>query len=160
MLTTAGLDPKKVPAPAGGVEKWTPVMILPASKQEDKSRLARSIAENVDDIKKRRSYVAMVDALFRAITLDDFSSFFEDSSVTYKSAHKFKYKNKFENLRELKHGNKDRIYIFPYNGKCGKFLFVLEVLHKDQQNTPEEIKQNAETAIKLILDAHIMGPIN
>jgi len=160
MLKTAGMDPAKAPIAGGGVDKWTPVMILPASGQEAKSQLAKSIVANVDDGKKRSNYLQMVDALFRAITTDDFSKFFQGSLITYKPAHSFKYKDKKESLYELKQGKKDRIYLYPHNGKCGKYIFILEVLHKDQQNTPEEIKQHAEASIKQIVDTNIMGPIN
>ena len=160
MLEKAGIDPNRAPIAGSGVDKWTPVMILSGAQSADKSHLVKSIVSNVDDPKKRASYLQMVDALFRAITLDEFSQFFKDSVVTYKPAHSFKYKGKAESLFELKRGKKDRLYIFPYNGKCGRYLFVLEALHKDQQNTPPEVKAYAEPTIKSILDARIMGPVN
>lgn len=159
LLQKAGIDPAKAPAQGGGSLKWTPVMILPVSNQPDKSHLIRSIAANVDDGKKRASFLQMTDALFRAITLDDFSNYFNERVVEYKVAHSFQYKNKTESLRELKRGKKDRIYIYPHNGHCGKFIFVFQALHKDQQNTPDEVKRYAESTIKQILDATVMGPI-
>ena len=160
MLEKAGIDPSKAPIAGGGVDKWIPVMILSGAQSVDKSHLVKSIAENVDDPKKRSFYLLVVDALFRAVTLDDFSQFFNCSVVIYKVAHSFKYKGKVESLYELKKGKKDRVYIYPYNGKFGRFIFVLEALHKDQQNTPPEIKAYAEHTIKSILDAKLMGPVN
>ncbi|MFI8607418.1 hypothetical protein ACIGFL_03565 [Pseudomonas sp. NPDC077649] len=160
MLEKAGINPSKAPIAGGGVDKWTPVMILSGAQSVDKSHLVKSIAENVDDPKKRSFYLQMVDALFRAVTLDDFSQFFNGSVVIYKVAHSFKYKGKTESLYELKKGKKDRIYVYPYNGKCGRFIFVLEALHKDQQNTPPEIKAYAEHTIKSILDTKLMAPVN
>ncbi|UXY55411.1 hypothetical protein [Pseudomonas tohonis] len=160
MLETAGLDPRKAPAAGGGVDKWIPVMILSDAKQDaSKSHLAKSIVKNTDDRTKRANYLQMVDSLFRAITQDDFGSLFAGDPVTYKSAHSFKFKNKNETLRELKRGKKDRIYVFPYDGKLGRYVFVLEALHKDQQTTPDHIKNYAESAIKVILEAHNMDLI-
>lgn len=160
MLAKAGIDPARAPIAGGGVDKWTPVMILSGAQSADKSHLAKSIVENVDDGKKKASYLQMVDALFRAITLDDFSQFFNDSIVTYKVAHSFRYKDSSLSLYELKRGKKDRIYVYVYSGSCGRYVFVLESLHKDQQNTPDEVKRYAEGVIKKIVDAKIMGPVN
>lgn len=159
MLEKAGI-PDRAPPAGGGVDKWTPVMILSGAQTVDKSHLVKSIASHVDDPKKRASYLVMVDALFRAITLDEFSLFFKGSVVQYKPAHSFKYKGKTESLYELKRGKKDRLYIYLYNGKCGRYLFVLQALHKDQQNTPQEVKDYAEVVIKSILETSIMGPVN
>lgn len=160
MLRTAGVDPAKAPSSGGGIDIWTPIMILSGSQSANRSHLVKSITDNVNDNKKRASYLQMIDALFRAITVEEFSAFFRGSLVTYKKAHSFKFQGKNEILHELKSGKKDRIYIYPYKGSLGKLIFVLEVLHKDQQHTPDEIKRYAETAIKNILEAKVIGPIN
>lgn len=129
---------------------WTPVMIMPASGQADKSHLLRSLVGKVDGQKKR--YVsAMLDALFRAVCVEDFAAFFNNSIITYKKAHSFKHQRSNEILRELKHGKKDRIYLYPYSSAHGKFIFILQYDHKDQMPTSDEVKSYAESAIKDIL---------
>lgn len=153
----AGVDPSRgAPVAGGGTDKWTVVAILPSSGDLSKSHLAKSVHSNVNDKGKRSSYVAMIDALFRSITQDDFSQLFKDSIVDYKPAHSFKHSNGNLTLHELKRGKKDRIYVYAYTGKCGRYIFLLEALHKDQQVTPQEVKNYGEATIKRIVASNIM----
>lgn len=160
MLDKAGIDSARAPAAGGGVDRWIPVMILSNGQNADSSYLAKSIVANVDDVKKKQCYLQMVDALFRAVTLDDFSQYFNNSIIRFKVAHSFRYKGRSLSLHELKKPKKDRIYLYLYNGSHGKYVFVLVAVHKDQQNTPDDVKQYAEKAIKDIEGAVVMGPVN
>lgn len=139
-----------------GTLKWVPVMILPVSGQADKSIFAKSVIAEVNDNSKKSHFVAMVDAIYSGMMMEDFSEHFANSSVKYKVAHTFKYAGKTENLRELKHGNKDRIYIYPYTGACGRYVFFLEAAHKNQQTTEKSVKDRAEDLIKKIIDSKFM----
>lgn len=140
-----------------GKLKWVPVMVLPASQQADKSHFIKSVMAEVDDNGKRSHFTIMIDAIFSGMMLDDFSEFLKGTVVTYKVAHKFKFANKFESLWELKHGKKDRIYVYPYTGPCGKFVFFIEAAHKNQTTTEKSVKDHAEGEIKKILEAKIMS---
>lgn len=155
LLETAGLDFEKAVA-IQNTPLWTPVMVVASAADADRSYLAKSIRSSVDENGKRSSFMMMVDSLFQAIALEDFSSFFANSVVTYKTAHTFKYKDNNHSVKELKRGKKDRIYIYPYTGVCGKFVFIFEAVHKNQMPTPDEVKQYAEKMIKEILDAKLM----
>lgn len=139
-----------------GTLKWVPVMILPASEQADKSFFAKSVIAEVNDNSKKSHFVAMVDAIYSGMMMEDFSEHFANSIVNYKVAHSFKYAGKTENLRELKHGNKDRIYIYPYTGLGERYVFFFEAAHKNQQTTEKSVKDRAEELIKKIVDSKIM----
>ncbi|WP_454876048.1 hypothetical protein [Pseudomonas farris] len=156
LLETAGIDFAKA-GDIKGVAVWTPVMIIGHQQDSSKSHLSKSIIESVNDPHKKSSFLTMINALFTGISLADFEQYFKGSIVTYKSAHKFKYKNAFHSLKELKHGKKDRIYLYPYSGKCGSYIFILEAVHKNQNTTSDEVKQYAEKVIKDILDAKLMS---
>lgn len=158
MLRMAGLDlARAAPIAGGGVDKWTVVVILPPSHDIFKSHFAKSVVSNVNDKGKRSSYVVMADALFRAITQDDFALLFKDSLIEYKPAHSFKYNGGNLTLHELKRGKKDRVYVFAYTGRCGRYIFLLESLHKNQDPTPIEIREYGEATIKKIVAAQFMS---
>jgi hypothetical protein len=153
LIRAAGLDPQKAPRLPNKPLKWRPVLVLPASDDPDKSRLIKSIGSNVNDRSKKSYFLVMVTALFSAATTDDFAQFFNGTNVIYKTAHKFLYSGKWEIVHELKLGQKDRIYLYPYSDKSGKYIFILEVLHKNQNPTPDDVKARSEDVIKLILTA-------
>lgn len=150
ILEKAGLKPAKMTSINGSL-KWEPVMILPSSGQPEKSSFIKSIIENVDDRSKQGHFMAMVDAIFSGMTLDDFSEHFANSIVEYKVAGKFEYAAKVVNLRELKHGRKDRIYLYPYTGKQ-RYVFFLEAFHKNQEQTEKFVKGRLYEIIKQIID--------
>lgn len=139
-----------------GKLKWVPVMILPASEQADKSYFTKSVQAEVDDNGKRSHFSIMIEAIFNAMMLEDFTEFLSGTVVKYKPAHKFKYQNKFESLWELKHGKKDRIYIYPHTGPCGNYVFFIEAAHKNQTATEKSVRDHAETEIKRIIDSKVM----
>ncbi|MFV3283731.1 hypothetical protein ACNFCI_06620 [Pseudomonas sp. NY15356] len=151
ILEKAGINTAKMTSISGTL-KWAPVMILPASGVADKASFIKSVIAEVDDRSKRSHFVAMIDAIYSGMTLDDFSEYFANSAVKYKVAGKFEYANKVENLRELKHGNKDRIYLYPYTGKGGRYLFFLEAAHKNQEQTEKALKDRLGEVIKRIID--------
>lgn len=151
ILEKAGINTAKMTSISGTL-KWVPVMILPASGHPDKASFIKSVISDVDDRSKRSHFVAMIDAIFSGMTLDDFSEYFANSAVKYKVAGKFEYANKVENLRELKHGSKDRIYLYPYTGKSGRYLFFLEAAHKNQEQTEKSVKDRLGEVIKKIID--------
>lgn len=53
MLRTAGVDPAKAPSSGGGIDIWTPIMILSGSQSANRSHLVKSITDNVNDNKKK-----------------------------------------------------------------------------------------------------------
>jgi hypothetical protein len=151
ILEQAGIKSAKMTAISGPL-KWVPVMILPASGLPDKSSFIKSVIAEVDDRSKRAHFMTMIDAIFSGMTMDDFSDHFANSAVSYKVAGKFDYANKTHSLRELKHGNKDRIYLYPYTGIDRRYVFFFEAAHKNQQQTEKAVKDRTEELIKKILD--------
>lgn len=154
ILEKAGINTAKV-VTINGTLKWVPVMILPASGLPDKSFFTKSVISDVNDNSKRAHFLAMVDAIYSGMMLNDFSEHFANSAVNYKVAHSFKYSGKSENLRELKHGNKDRIYLYPYTGRLERYVFFFEAAHKNQQQTERGVRERAEELIKKIIDANL-----
>jgi len=154
ILEKAGINTAKV-VTINGTLKWVPIMILPASGLPEKSAFIRSVIAEVNDNSKRGHFLAMIDSIFSGMMLDDFSEHFANSAVSYKVAHKFKHAGKTESLRELKHGNKDRIYLYPYTGKKKNYVFFMEAAHKNQQQTEKTVKDRAEDFIKKIIDANL-----
>lgn len=150
ILESAEINTAKMTSISGTL-KWVPVMILPASGQPDKASFIKTVISDVDDRSKRSHFAAMIDAIFSGMTLDDFSEHFANCAVKYKVAGKFDYMNKVENLRELKHGSKDRIYLYPYTGRSERFLFFLEAAHKNQEQTERSVKDRLEEVIKKII---------
>ncbi|MCU1722398.1 hypothetical protein [Pseudomonas sp. 5P_5.1_Bac1] len=150
ILEKAGIDTSKIVA-INGNPSWVPAMILPASGLPEKSIFIRSVIAAVDENTKRGHFLMMVDAIFSGMMLEDFSDHFANSVVKYKVAHSFKHAGKTENLRELKHGSKDRIYLYPYTGRNGRYVFFFEAAHKNQQHTEPGVKDRAEESIKRIL---------
>lgn len=155
LLETAKIDPKKAPRIVNE-PLWIPVLVMGTGKDPDKTHLSRSIRSAVDDNGKKGCFLVMVQSLFEAIALDDFGSFYAQNLVEYKTAYKFEYKNSMHHLKELKRGKKDRVYIYPYTGPCGRLLFILEVAHKNQMQTSPETKAYAESVIKEIIDSKLM----
>ncbi|UNM19215.1 hypothetical protein K0P33_27530 [Pseudomonas sp. ArH3a] len=155
LLEAARIDPAKAPR-ITNQPIWTPVLVMGAGNDPDKTHLVRSIKKEVDDNGKKGCFLVMVQSLFEAIALEDFGSFYAQNLVEYKTAFKFDYKNSQHHLKELKRGKKDRIYVYPYTGKLGRLLFVLEVAHKNQMQTAPETKKYAEDIIKEILDSKLM----
>lgn len=154
ILDKAGINTAKIVS-INGALKWVPVMILPVSGQPDKAVFIKSVMTDVNDNSKRSHFMIMIDAIFSGMMLDDFSEHFANSAVKYKVAHSFKHAGKIENLRELKHGSKDRIYLYPYTGNSGRYLFFFEAAHKNQQQTEKVVKDRAEDLIKKILEAKL-----
>lgn len=151
ILDQAGINTAKMTAISAPL-KWVPVMILPASGLPDKSSFIKSVIAEVDDRSKRAHFMTMIDAIFSGMTMDDFSDHFANSAVQYKVAGKFDYAKKSYILRELKHGNKDRIYLYPYTGIDKRYVFFLEAAHKNQQPTEKAVKERTEELIKKIVD--------
>lgn len=151
ILEKAGINTAKMTAISGSL-KWVPVMILPASGLPDKSSFIKSVIAEVDERSKRSHFMIMIDAIFSGMTMDDFSDHFANSAVHYKAAGKFDYANKTHTLRELKHGNKDRIYLYPYTGADRRYVFFFEAAHKNQQQTEKAVKERTEELIKKIVD--------
>lgn len=154
ILDKAGINTAKIVS-INGTPKWVPVMILPASGLPEKTVFIKSVMADVNENSKRAHFMAMIDAIFSGMMLDDFSEHFANSAVKYKVAHSFKHASKTENLRELKHGNKDRIYLYPYTGKTGRFVFFFEAAHKNQQQTERAVKERAEELIKKVIEANL-----
>lgn len=154
ILEKAGINTAKV-VTINGTLKWVPIMILPVSGLPEKSAFIKSVIAEVDDNSKRGHFLAMIDAIFSGMMLDDFSDHFANSAVQFKVAHKFKHAGKMESLRELKHGNKDRVYLYSYTGKKLRYVFFMEAAHKNQQQTEKAIKDRAEDFIKKIIDANL-----
>ncbi|CAM3724382.1 hypothetical protein [Pseudomonas wadenswilerensis] len=154
ILDKAGINTAKIVS-INGTLKWEPVMILPASGLPEKAVFIKSVMADVNENSKRAHFMAMIDAIFSGMMLDDFSKYFANSVVKYKVAHSFKHAGKTENLRELKHGNKDRIYLYPYTGKMGRFVFFFEAAHKNQQQTETAVKERAEELIKKVIEANL-----
>ncbi len=153
MLKMAGVNPAKMPPPPAAGTLWAAVMYFSDDRGPDKSPLAKSVQNNVDDVKKRSHYLQMVDALFQAASVEDFCAFFDDFNVTCKVAHSFKFNKNNYILHELKSGSKDRLYIYVYTKNSEACVLVLESLHKNQRKTPQDIKDRSEDLIKKIVNA-------
>lgn len=149
----AGLDPAKMPPQPVQASVWVAVMFFSDERGPDKSLLAKSVRDNVDDKKKRSHYAQMVDALFQAASVADFCAFFDDFNVICKIAHSFKFNGINYIVHELKCGAKDRIYIYIYTKNSKMCVLVIESLHKNQRKTPQDIKDRSEELIKKIVNA-------
>ena len=133
-------------------QKWD-VLIVVRDCQTSNGRFLKSLDQNVDDIKKRANILKAIDELYNAICIDDYQAELAKSSVSCKIAHQFKYEGDSLKVWELKPNNKDRVYFFPTSETFGgrKRIFLLSAYHKKDQQTPKEIKDSCEEAIKEIL---------
>lgn len=159
VLRQSGFAPEalaRLPVAAGPFV-WT--IVTPVASKTDpltSSKLFRSVAQQVDDDEKRANFAVLMNGLYRAAQHENYQEVLKGSSITIKVAHEFKYRNKTEKLWELKHGKKDRVYLYPlavaHGGSRKRALAVLLAHHKKDQTTPREVTTYCESTIRSHID--------
>ncbi|WP_042271317.1 hypothetical protein [Paraburkholderia heleia] len=137
--------------PMGVKQRWDVALICGAGDYTA-SRFAKTVKDFVDSAEKKSNYLVMGRALFHAIQVDNYQKALKDDTpVSVKVAHDFKFQSKTVNLWEIKYQNKDRIYFFPVSAGDVKIIFLLMAYHKKDQNTPNEVKTPCTREIKELI---------
>jgi len=133
-------------------QKWD-ILIVVKDSTSLNGRFLKSLEQHIDAPGKRANILKALNELFPAALYDDYQAELAQSGVSCKIAHSFK--GGAIKVWELKPNNKDRVYFFPMpDGVKGrKVIFLLMAYHKKDQQTPKEVKDFCENAIKEILDS-------
>lgn len=144
-----------VALPKGVAYAWDVAMLVPDCSSE-KSRFTRSVAQYVDDTKKKSNFLLAISHLFDAVREENYQAALKGTQVICKSARTFDFEGTKHKLWELKIGNKDRIYFYPASDLQSprrKTIFLLMAFHKKDEATPAEAADPCEKEIKNILRA-------
>lgn len=133
--------------------KWDVAVLVPDCSSE-KNRFTRSVAQYVDDRKKKSGFLLSIGLLFEALQDENYQAALAGSAVACKPARTFKFDSSNHKLLELKPNNKDRIYFYPVSGLeylKKKTIFLLMAYHKKDETTPSEAADPCVEEIKNIL---------
>jgi hypothetical protein len=155
LLTFRGYDLSAALGAAArfGPMAWTFATPVPDTSVDFKSsKFYRTVIDNVDDDEKLGHFGTMMAGLARAATQSNFSELLVGYGVDYKRAWDFKAHGSMRRLWELKHGKKDRVYLYPITIEDKKAFIFLQAEHKKDQTTPKHVKAYCEPMIKALVN--------
>lgn len=155
LWTLAKIDPAKAPAAPQGRPAWTIVTpVRDPSVGVRESKLCKSIKDECDDVGKRSSLLVMLHELRFAVLQQEYQAILKGGKVQVKEAHSFEYRGGRHRAWELKYQNKDRMYFFTVQGAPrpeSRLLSLALFHHKNDQKTPQRIRDYCESLMKPIL---------
>jgi hypothetical protein len=148
------------PLGAAGPKK-APVWSIVTPVRDDgvkivESKFYKSIKAECDEAGKKSSVLMMLNQLRYAVQQSDYQAFLKETPVHVKEAHSFTHRGSKHKVWELKYQNKDRIYFFTHQGQPqadSKLLITALYHHKNDQKTPQRIRDYCETAMKPFLES-------